>query len=171
MAVKLCTGTATFSASWPAPISQNGVVFHNTQGPYSSACPVLPDLSALFFKGSFHILLYCLDPLQIQFLISYWLNFIFFFRPRAHLPFNPGFSSSAGREALISLGPAAMPFKHSSGQWFSWSNIVQSRFLAGTYCLPSASVPFSKEHEGGIFPEARTLLPSNVSPFSLALFS
>lgn len=131
---------------------------------------MLPDLSGLFFKGSFHILLYCLDHLQIQFLISYWLNFIFFFRPRAHLPFNPGFSSSAEREALISLGPAAMPFKNSSGQRFSWSNIVQSRFLAGTYCLPSASVPFSKEHEGGIFPEARTLLPSNVSPFSLALY-
>lgn len=117
-AVKLCTGTWLFlpPGSSPFPSMELFSITHKAHILQPDPCC---QTSVDCFLKAFHILLYCLDHLQIQFLISYWLNFIFFFRPRTHLPFNPGFSSFAGREALISLGPAAMPFKNSSGQQFS----------------------------------------------------
>lgn len=100
-----------------------------------------------FLERLYNILLYCLDALQIQFLISYWLNFIslFFFGPCAHLLLTAGFPLCCEKDLNLFWASGHAIFE------FLWADIMLTSFSStswlGLTVFWSTSTPFKKECE------------------------
>lgn len=120
-----------------------------------------------FLERFYNILLYCLGALQIQFLISYWLNFIFFLQGSAHLLLTAGFPLCSEKYLNLPWASSHAILK------FLWAEILLTSFSStswlGFSVFWSTSTPFKKECEAWDAPAQKSYVSSNTRPFYVTI--